>query len=710
MIGVLQNSWLFVIGVGNLVLFMFSLFFFLNKKNLKDIGDFKRFRFYLLLLLLVVVVHLVEVNFIDPVITGFMGNDFTSYVASFETGLALFIHNLWFTPLLCFFVIIYIIVYPFTLWFSPFLFILSNDEKAMKWFSYGFVMVYILALPFYLLMPTTNVYTYFGFSSALESFIPGVEQFFYSTTTHNNCFPSLHVAAALLIAIAAWKSGNKKYKYFTTIDCVLVIISVAYLSIHWFMDIIGGVGVVLVTAILLGRKIDDIEKKVLEKIIPSEDEKEEIDRLSKKILNDVKDEIRKLGVSAKPLIVGSVAKDTFLKDKVDIDVFVQFPKETSRERLEKYGLEIGRKILREREERYAEHPYVRGKYNGFTVEIVPCYEIKDPSQRISAVDRTPFHTQYVKENLPEKLKKDVRLLKQFLRGIGAYGAEAEIEGFSGYLCELLILKYKGFRNLLRASQKWKKYETIIKIDDRQEIDEDLFGEEPLIVVDPVDPRRNVASALSEEKLDLFIRAAKEYLRKPSIKFFFPREEKPWGLEKIRKELAKLDLEFVGVKIVKPDIISDNLYPQIRKSLKSIVSICQEYDFDVKKYFFYVSDNNVYFIIGVKKSRLPDTLVHVGPPDHEKKHVDVFIEKWSKSRRTVKGPYIKDGRWYVEIKRKYMDIKDLLRDNFKKLSLGKHVSQIVDRKGFEILDYEKLVVDDLRRFWTDVLDERMPWER
>ena len=376
----------------------------------------------------------------------------------------------------------------------------------------------------------------------------------------------------------------------------------------------------------------------------------------------------------------------------------------------KYGLEIGRKILKEREERYAEHPYVRGKYNGFTVEIVPCYEIKDPSQRISAVDRTPFHTQYVKENLPEKLKKDVRLLKQFLRGIGAYGAEAEIEGFSGYLCELLILKYKGFRNLLRASQKWKKYETIIKIDDRQEIDEDLFEEEPLIVVDPVDPRRNVASALSEEKLDLFIRAAKEYLKKPSIKFFFPREEKPWSLEKIKKELAKLDLEFVGVKIVKPDIISDNLYPQIRKSLKSIVSICQEYDFDVKKYFFYVSDNNVYFIIGVKKSRLPDTLVHVGPPDHEKKHVDVFIEKWSKSRRTVKGPYIKDGRWYVEIKRKYTDIKDLLRDNFKKLSLGKHVSQIVDRKGFEILDYEKLVVDDLRRFWTNVLDERMPWER
>ena len=172
----------------------------------------------------------------------------------------------------------------------------------------------------------------------------------------------------------------------------------------------------------------------------------------------------------------------------------------------------------------------------------------------------------------------------------------------------------------------------------------------------------------------------------------------------------MDLEFIGVKIVKPDIISDNLYPQIRKSLKSIVSICQEYDFDVKKYFFYVSDNSIYFIVGVKRSMLPDNLVHVGPPDHEKKHVDVFIEKWSKSRRTVKGPYIEDGRWYVEIKRKYTDIKDLLRDNFKKLSLGKHVNQIVDRKGFEILDYEKLVVDDLRRFWTDVLNERMPWER
>jgi tRNA nucleotidyltransferase (CCA-adding enzyme) len=678
-------------------------------KNFSNIKNFKKYGFFIILLILVVTIHLIEVNFIDKLVTEITNLDFTPSIANLEKGFTPYIHNLWNMPLVYFFVAIYIIVYPFTLWFTPLLFIFSDENISMKWFSYGFLVVYILALPFYLFLPITNVYTYLNLQSALNNVIPGIEQFFYATTTQNNCLPSLHVAAALLIAITTWKSKNKRYKYFTTINCILVVISVSYLSIHWITDIAGGIIVVLI-AITLLKRFNNIEQEVLDKITPSEEDKKRLKEVTKKILDEVKKEIKKIGVSAEPLIVGSVAKDTFLKDKIDIDVFIQFPKNISREKLEKYGLEIGRKILKEREERYAEHPYVRGKYEDFTVEIVPCYKVKDPTQKLSAVDRTPFHTKYIKMHLPEKLKKDVRLFKQFLRGIGAYGAEAEIEGFSGYLCELLVLKYKGFKKVLKAVQKWKKFETIIKVDEKQKIDKKWFEEAPLIVVDPIDPKRNVASALSEKNFDLFIKAAVAYLKNPSINFFFPSKQEPWSMSKIKKEIEKLKIYFVGIKIVKPNIISDNLYPQIRKALKSIISLCEENDFIVKNAFFYVSNNHVYFVIGVKEKKLSSILVHTGPPDSEKEHVKSFIEKWSNNELAVKGPYLKKGRWYVEIKRKYVDILDLLRDRFSSLSLGKHINQIVKRRGYEILDSNKLIIDELRDFWTNILDKKMPWEK
>jgi tRNA nucleotidyltransferase (CCA-adding enzyme) len=64
---------------------------------------------------------------------------------------------------------------------------------------------------------------------------------------------------------------------------------------------------------------------------------------------------------------------------------------------------------------------------------------------LSATDRTPF-IHYVKKRLGKTLQDDVRLLKKFMQGIKVYGAEIKTGGFSGYLCELLILHYGSFAN------------------------------------------------------------------------------------------------------------------------------------------------------------------------------------------------------------------------------------------------------------------------
>ena len=204
---------------------------------------------YLLIIFTVVAVHLIEVNFIDSHTTALIGVDFADAFQSIEGDIVYSFSQYWSAPLLVFFVLMYIAVYPFTLWFTPLYLISTDNKKAMKTLAYGLLITYKIALLFYLFLPVTNVYTYYGGSSALNQIIPGVEQFFYSTTTHNNCFPSLHVAMTLLLARTVQLTGNKKYTYFAYFCAISVIIAVIYLSIHWLLDVFAGllitVGVIL---------------------------------------------------------------------------------------------------------------------------------------------------------------------------------------------------------------------------------------------------------------------------------------------------------------------------------------------------------------------------------------------------------------------------------------------------------------------------------
>jgi len=174
-----------------------------------------------------------------------------------EDGAVYWFSSHWTPVLVYFFVFIYIGLYPFTLWFSLLYFLMTDQRKAMKTYSYGLLLIYAMTLPFYLFVPITNVYTYYGSGSALNTVIPGVEQFFYTTTTTNNCFPSLHVAMALLVAKAASLTQNKKYIYLTSFSALCVICSVIYLAIHWITDVIGGILLAFVAFYLLRRIIKE---------------------------------------------------------------------------------------------------------------------------------------------------------------------------------------------------------------------------------------------------------------------------------------------------------------------------------------------------------------------------------------------------------------------------------------------------------------------
>ncbi len=240
------DNWLLVLGLLHLILFVMSMFLFIPKKIFKTtIPEYNQIFVthlkYLLIIFGVVVLHLIEVNILDPYFTNIVGVDFASNLQMLEDGVVYWFSQNWIPALVSFFVVIYIVVYPFTLWFSPLYFILTDDKKAMKTLAYGLVLLYAIALPFYLFFPVTNVYTFYGAESALETVIPNVEHFFYSTTTSNNCLPSLHVAMTLLIAKSVYVTKNKKYTYFAYFCAVSVIFSVIYLAIHWITDVLCGI-------------------------------------------------------------------------------------------------------------------------------------------------------------------------------------------------------------------------------------------------------------------------------------------------------------------------------------------------------------------------------------------------------------------------------------------------------------------------------------
>ena len=184
----------------------------------------------------------------------YSGIDYATFFTSIEGSLVADIQSSWNIFLLTFFVAMYIIVYPFTLWFSTLYFLIDNQKKAIQSLAIGLLVLYLISLPFYLFFPVSNVYTAHNLDSALTLILPSINSFFYATTTYNNCFPSLHVGMSLLIAWSVKQTNNKRYFYFTVFSSITVIISVIYLTIHWIIDVIGGL-IAAGAAIIISRAL-----------------------------------------------------------------------------------------------------------------------------------------------------------------------------------------------------------------------------------------------------------------------------------------------------------------------------------------------------------------------------------------------------------------------------------------------------------------------
>jgi len=441
-------------------------------------------------------------------------------------------------------------------------------------------------------------------------------------------------------------------------------------------------------------------QSILRKIKPSDEEKETVLKLAEDVRARVEREAHTFSLAAEVRIEGSVAKDTWLRGEADVDIFMLLPPEIPREELEEKSLGAARKSVARWgwTERFAEHPYIETFIDGVRVNIVPCYKVLS-GQWKSATDRTPFHTKYVNEHLKgEEQKDEVRLIKKFMKGIGAYGAEIKIRGFSGYLCELLIIKFGSFLKTLESAGRWKANELIDLqgyYKGREDEAEKMFGG-GLMVVDPVDRARNVAAAVDRDRYYEFISASRAFLAKPSQTFFDPQHLTPIAEPELRGSLASRGTDLIFVKFESRLMVPDILWGQLHKSLRSIEGLLDRHDFKVIRSSAWSDEkrHNI-LVLEVEQERLAPSKKRLGPPV-AKGEDENFLKKYREPGATISGPWIHEGRWIALVKRGHQSAVDLIKERLENggrdIGVGKMIAEDV-RKTTQIL-----ANDEIRTFY------------
>ncbi|WP_340100943.1 CCA tRNA nucleotidyltransferase [Salinibaculum salinum] len=431
-------------------------------------------------------------------------------------------------------------------------------------------------------------------------------------------------------------------------------------------------------------EFDAVVERVRERVTPTPDEREQLQAVAAELTERAAAAVADLPVDADIVQVGSTARKTWIAGDRDIDLFVSFPPDLDREQLEEYGLEVGHAVLPDGHEEYAEHPYVVGEYDGYEVDCVPCYAVDDATQIQSAVDRTPFHTRYLDEHLTADLADDVRVCKQFFKGIGVYGSDLRTRGFSGFLTELLVLEYGGFRELIEAAADWHP---------PVEFDPENHGKEsftdPLVVIDPTDPERNVAAVLAAENVARLQHYARELLATPREELFERMESEPLDADAVRTAVTDRGTTPVAVRFDTPDLVDDQLWPQLEKSRTGIASELDRRGFDVFRSDAFATSETAVLLFELAVAERPAVERHDGPPVRVREHATGFFEKYDGERTAPTGgppygPYIDGDRYVVEREREFTSATELLAsDALFETALGAHVESALT-SGYDLL--------------------------
>lgn len=403
----------------------------------------------------------------------------------------------------------------------------------------------------------------------------------------------------------------------------------------------------------MSKSIDAVIREAYALVEPTRSETERANNVAYTLLEQVRGACEEKGLKTECVLGGSLAKGTWLKPEADVDIFVKFPVDSPDTVLEKEGVSLGFQALSDHNPRlrYSEHPYVEGFFEGVRVNVVPCFDTPRGEWR-SAADRSPYHTDYISKAYDDGLRREARLFKLFLKSLGIYGAEVKTQGFSGYVAEILTLKYESFKNLLSEASKFKS-RMLISIG---EVQEDFFEahKSPLVILDPVDLRRNIGAAISQENVGLFTLASRLFLKNPSLHYFaLPKKHLKTALR--TPLIDQMVVVLFSYEPRSPDI----LWGQMRRSADHLRRQLNSKGFKIIRFGCASNEQTKgAFLFLVDEMNLPSRMVRTGPFYHLDSYSDKFVS--INSRKADLLWLGEEGRIYGVIKRESNSVQGALR--------------------------------------------------
>ncbi len=385
-------------------------------------------------------------------------------------------------------------------------------------------------------------------------------------------------------------------------------------------------------------------KKILDSVLEKPAVRKKRLEIIEKISNQLKGIRKNEKLDFEIFLGGSYAKGTDIKGS-DGDIFMLFPEEFDAFEI----LKVLRKNFPEGIEEYSDHPYLTLPQDSFSVDIVPGYKASTGRDLRTAVDRTPFHVKFVKENFTEEMKNEVRILKQFLKGIGAYGSESSVQGFSGYVAELLIHHYKTFDEVVSKARGWKIPSVLSQ-------GTKVFDAANLVMVDPVDSGRNAAANVSAENLATFILASNLFSWEKWRDFFYPP-----------KQDFCLPREAVVVFMPCRKCNEEVLVPNLRRISSVLKSELENLDFRVVYSSVFVQ-NGGYIVIIPESNRMGEAQLHIGPPVTSP-NIEPFLKKW-KNGTKYGPPFVIGDRVCVLREREEREISESIAKIIPRVKLSK----------------------------------------
>lgn len=427
----------------------------------------------------------------------------------------------------------------------------------------------------------------------------------------------------------------------------------------------------------------DVLKQALKFVEPSEKEIVALENVAKRSLDLVKKAASKFDSIVDVEFGGSYAKKTWLKGDVDVDIFVKVRPDVSEQEFEKIGKELGFEALKPYGPylRYSQHPYVEAMVDDIRVNVVPCYNV-EKGQWISAADRSPYHTEFIINTFDEEKRREARLLKKFMKTVGVYGAEIAKNGFSGYVCEVLILKYGSFMNVLKAAAEFRENH-VISIEKENKDIVSTFNS-ALIILDPVDQQRNLGTAISHESVGRLILVARRFINKAEQRYFA-------GNAMVRKAKQRFDDNIVIIKFRHKKRSQDIIWGQLKSSMNAIAKQLDIHGFTVIRSACATDEKaNSVFTFMLESVTLPKLIVKQGPKVFSHNDSIKFLEK-----NLDKGNLIwisNDARILALVNNKFTDatvfLKSLLTKNISTSGVAQGLMNDL-KKGVDIYTGSRL---------------------